>query len=208
MLRGIDVSYANGAIDWAQAKKDIDFAIVRSTFGSDLPSQTDSFFTRNADGCVKYNIPFGTYHFAYFIDKKTAKDEANFAIRKANDYKNYVCFIALDVEEDSVAYAKRLGVNPNWTECALVFLETIEAAGYTPILYTNYSWIIDMYDYDKLKKYKLWYAAPDAFTPKFNPIIWQYSWKGKVSGISDDVDMDYLYDETLLQKNKISISKQ
>ena len=45
-MRGIDVSYANGPIDWAKVKKSklVDFAIIRSTFGSDLPSQIDSYF--------------------------------------------------------------------------------------------------------------------------------------------------------------------
>lgn len=207
MLKGIDVSYANGTIDWSKAKKSIDFAIIRSTFGSDLPSQTDSFFTMNADGCVKYNIPFGTYHFAYFVDKKTAEDQANFAIRKANLYKKYVKFIALDIEEDSVQYAKRVGKYPNWTECALVFLKKIQSAGYTPVLYSNYSWITTVFDYEKLKQYKLWYAAPDASAPKFNPTIWQYSWKGKVNGLNGDVDMDYLYDEALIKNKKSSSTK-
>ena len=201
MLKGIDVSYANGTIDWSKAKKSINFAIIRSTFGSDLPSQTDSFFTMNADGCVKNNIPFGTYHFAYFVDKKTAEDQANFAIRKANLYKNYVKFIALDIEEDSVQYAKRVGKYPNWTECALVFLKKIQSAGYTPVLYTNYNWIMNVFDYEKLKQYKLWYAAPGASAPKFNPTIWQYNWEGKVPGLNGDVDMDYLYDETLIKKS-------
>ena len=202
MLKGIDVSYANGIIDWSQVRKNIDFAIIRSTFGLDLPSQTDNFFTQNADGCVKYNIPFGTYHFAYFTDKQSAIKEADFAIKKANQYKNHVKFIALDIEEDSVRYAKSIlgGKTPDYTECAITFLERIKAAGYTPILYTNYSWIISVYNYEKLKGYKLWYAAPDASAPKYNPIIWQYSWKGKVPGISGDVDMDYLYDETLIKK--------
>lgn len=202
MLKGIDVSYANGSINWSQVRKNIDFAIIRSTFGLDLPSQTDSFFAQNADGCVKYNIPFGTYHFAYFTDKQSAIKQAEFAIKKANQYKKHVKFIALDIEEDSVRYAKSIlgGKTPDYTECAIAFLEKVKSAGYTPILYTNYSWIISVYNYEKLKQYKLWYAAPDASAPKYNPIIWQYSWKGKVSGISGDVDMDYLYDESLIKK--------
>ena len=202
MLKGIDVSYANGAINWSQVKKNIDFAIIRSTFGLDLPSQTDSFFTQNADGCVKYNIPFGTYHFAYFTDKQSAIKQADFAIKKANQYKKYVKFIALDIEEDSVRYAKSVlgGKTPDYTECTIAFLERVKAAGYTPVLYTNYSWIVSVYNYEKLKGYKLWYAAPDASAPKYNPTIWQYSWEGKISGIAGDVDMDYLYDESLIKK--------
>lgn len=99
-------------------------------------------------------------------------------------------------------YAKSVlgGKTPDYTECAITFLERVKAAGYTPVLYTNYSWIVSVYNYEKLKGYKLWYAAPDASAPKYNPTIWQYSWEGKISGISGDVDMDYLYDESLIKK--------
>jgi len=40
----------------------------------------------------------------------------------ANEYKQYVKFIALDLEEDSERYAKRVGKTPNWGKCAVIFL--------------------------------------------------------------------------------------
>lgn len=212
VLKGIDVSYANRHIDWNKAKKEIDFAIIRSTFGSDLPSQTDRFFNSNVDGCIKNKVPFGLYHFAYFVDEKTAKDEADFVIKKANDYMDYVKFIALDVEEDSVRYAinmvkgNAISQMPDWTKCAVAFLERVKQAGYTPVLYTNQAWIENIYNYEKLKGYKLWYAAPGVGKPKYDPAIWQYSWVGKVSGIVGDVDMDYLYDESLINKKTTTSS--
>ena len=204
-LKGIDVSYANYSVDWAKAKNDIDFAILRSSFGSDLPSQTDSQYHQNAIGCIKNNIPFGIYHFAYFVDETTAKNEANFSIRLANTYKDNVKFIALDIEEDSERYAKRVGKNPDWQKCAITFMETIKKAGYTPILYTNIDWMENkLGGYEKMKSYKIWFAGPDASAPKYNAILWQYSWKGKVSGINGDVDMNYLYDSTLIHKKDTS----
>ena len=197
--KGIDVSYANSFIDWCQVKQsEIDFAILRSTFGSESPSQVDNQYKNNADGCVRYGIPFGIYHFAYFIDEKTARDEADFAIKKANEYRDYVKFIALDVEEDSERYAKSIGANPNWTNCAIAFLEKVKAAGYTPVIYTNQSWMNYQYDWSRLSKYKLWYAAPGAISPKYDCSIWQYSWNGQVNGMTGAVDMDYLYDDDLL----------
>ena len=204
MKKGIDVSYANRYIDWSEAKKDINFAIIRSSFGSDLPSQIDSFFYQNANGCVKNNIPFGTYHFAYFIDEKTARDEADFAIRLANEYKDKVKFIALDIEEDSERYAQRVGANPNWTKCAITFLERIKAAGYVPVLYSNQSWLQNKLNYSNFKNYKLWYAAPGASSPKYSCAVWQYSWNGRISGMSGDVDMNHCYDESLFSINKPS----
>ena len=209
--KGIDVSYANGNIDWSKVKgSGIEFAILRSTFGSESPSQIDSQYFQNAQGCVKNNIPFATYHFAYFVNEQTAKDEADFAIKKANEYKNYIKFIALDVEEDSVRYAKNMGYNPDWTTCSITFMERVKAVGYTPVLYSNYNWLKNIFNYNKLKNYKLWYAAPDAQSPAYTCAIWQYSWKGKVNGISGDVDMDYLYDDSLFNsiKNTTATNKQ
>ena len=202
MIKGIDVSYANLSIDWSEVKKSgIEFAILRSTFGSESESQIDSQYYQNATGCVKNNIPFATYHFAYFVNEKTAKDEADFAIEKANEYKKYVKFIVLDVEEDSVRYAKNMGYKPDWTACSIAFMERIKSAGYTPVLYSNYNWLKNVFNYNKIKNYKLWYAAPDAIKPAYTCAIWQYSWKGKVNGINGDVDMNYLYDEMLIKSS-------
>lgn len=197
MKKGIDVSYANGVIDWATAKNNIDFAIIRSSFGSDLPSQTDNYFFQNATGCVKNNVPFGIYHFAYFVDVDTARAEADFAIRLANEYSEHVRFIALDIEEDSELYAKRVGKNPNWTECAIAFMDRVKNAGFTPVLYSNQNWLVSKLNYEKLRSYKLWYAAPGASAPKYECAIWQDSWNGRISGIHGDVDTDVCYDEDL-----------
>ena len=207
MKKGIDVSYTNLSIDWSEVKKSgIEFAILRSTFGSESESQIYSQYYQNATGCVKNNIPFATYHFAYFVNEKTAKDEADFAIKKANEYKKYVKFIVLDVEEDSVRYAKNMGYNPDWTACSIAFMERIKSAGYTPVLYSNYNWLKNVFNYNKIKNYKLWYAAPDATKPAYTCAIWQYSWKGKVNGINGDVDMDYLYDDSLFNTTSGSTS--
>lgn len=209
-LKGVDVSYANGSIDWGKAKSAVDFAIIRSSFGSDLPSQIDAFFYQNVAGCEKNGIPYGLYHFAYFIDEKTAKGEADFAIRLAKECGN-VRFIALDIEEDSQRYARSMGKSPDWTACAVAFLERIKNAGYTPVLYTNQSWITSIFDYEKLRSYTLWYAAPGATFPKYSPAVWQYDWTGKVPGMNGDVDMDLCYTDelfidkiTYFRKNKVT----
>ena len=202
MKKGIDVSYANGVIDWSAAKSDVEFAIIRSSFGSDLPSQIDNFFYQNSNGCVKNGIPFGTYHFAYFTSVETARAEADFAIRLANEYKDYVRFIALDIEEDSVRYAKRVGSVPNYTDCAIAFCERVKAAGYIPVIYTNQSWMEAVFDWGRLTSYTLWYAAPGASKPKYTCAIWQYSWEGRFNGSPYNTDMDYCYDDSLFGGKK------
>lgn len=207
MLKGIDVSYANGGINWEKVKSsNIDFAIIRSSFGSAATEQIDTQFFANANGCIAYQIPFATYHFAYFINEQKAKDEADFAISLADEYKQYVKFIVLDIEEDTERYAKDMGATPNWTDCVIAFMERVRECGYTPILYCNQNWLVNKLDYDRVKEYKLWYAAIGVNSPKYNPSIWQYSWNGSVVGINGKVDMDYCYDDALFAETKKSTS--
>ena len=189
MKKAIDVSDYQGAIDWGKVKSaGIDYAIIKSSLGSDLPSQVDAFFHQNVKACIKNNIDFGTYHFAYFVNEQKAKEEADFACRLAEEYKQYVKFIALDIEEDTERYAKSMGYAPNWTKCCLAFLERVKSKGFTPVLYSK-----------QFSKYKLWYAAYGADKPKYSCAIWQYGDSGKVSGVNGNVDMNYVYDESIFK---------
>ena len=207
-MKGIDVSYANSTIDWSQAKNAIDFAILRSSFGSDIPSQVDACYYQNAEGCIKNGIPFGIYHFAYFVDETTACAEADFAIRLAEKYRPHIRMIALDIEEDSERYANHIGCFPDWTKCAEIFLERVKAAGYQPVLYTNYSWMTYRFDYDQLKQYPLWLASPDApdtIPARYpNIALWQNSWTGHISGITGNVDTDICYRAELFREASTS----
>lgn len=200
-MRGIDISNANGVIDWSAAKAaGVEFAIIRSSYGSDIPEQTDRQFDNNADGCIKNGIPFMIYHFAYFTDEKTAKDEAAHALRLAGKYPQ-IKAIALDLEEDTERYAREMGMSPDWTACCETFLESVKAAGYIPVFYTNQNWMNNKTDYKRLKKYPLWLAAPyaDESIPKRydNIVLWQDSWNGRKDGIRGFVDTDVCYDKEL-----------
>ncbi len=202
MKKGIDVSYANGRLDWSRLKASgVEFAVIRSSFGSDDPDQVDNQFHNNARGCAENGIPFMTYHFAYFINQQKASEEADFAIRLAREYPQ-VKAIALDIEEDSQRFASLMGADPDWTECARIFMDKVESAGYKAVLYTNYSFMTYVYDYDKLKKYPLWLASPGASESTVmqynNLFMWQYSWEGRPDGSNDYTDMDYCYDMSII----------
>lgn len=56
---GIDVSKFQGLIDWQEVKKHIDFAIIRCGYGSNLESQDDPYFKRNADECTRLKSLLG-----------------------------------------------------------------------------------------------------------------------------------------------------
>jgi len=81
------------------------------------------------------------------------------------------------------------------TEASIAFCETMEAAGYFVGIYgSTYSGFRDRMDDSKLTAYTHWvaqYASKCTYSGKYG--IWQYSSKGRVNGISGNVDMDLSY---------------
>lgn len=57
---GIDVSYAQGKINWEEAKNHIDFAIIRCGYGDNLTSQDDARWKYNADACTQLGFPLAS----------------------------------------------------------------------------------------------------------------------------------------------------
>ena len=62
ILKGIDVSYAQGVIDWEKVKASglVDFAILRAGYGKET-TQVDTQFERNYAACKRLGIPVGVY---------------------------------------------------------------------------------------------------------------------------------------------------
>ena len=62
ILKGIDVSYAQGVIAWEKVKASglVDFAILRAGYGRET-TQIDTQFERNYAACKRLGIPVGVY---------------------------------------------------------------------------------------------------------------------------------------------------
>lgn len=193
---GIDVSKWQGTIDWASAKGDIDFAILRAGYGQ---NNIDETFVRNASECTRLGIPFGVYWFSYAYNVDRAKREAQYCIEAVRPYKlDYP--IAFDFEYDSVNYAQKQGVTITKqlaSDITRVFCEEIRAAGYTPIVYANPDYLSRYFDADIASRYDIWLAQwptrPNLNNPPRDVPIWQYSNSGSVSGINGRVDMNVCY---------------
>lgn len=189
MFKGIDVSAYQGDIDYDKLK--VDFVIIRVGWGK---GTIDKKFKRNIEMCNKKGIPCGVYWFSYALNPEGAKKEAEACLAAIAPYKiTYpVCF---DFEYDSVTYAAKKGVTVTKklaSDIARAFLSRIEAAGYWAMNYTNLDFSKRYFDEQVMTKYDVWAAR---YTKKETDIavtagIWQYSSKGKVVGISGNVDMD------------------
>lgn len=207
MKKGIDVSKWQGAIDWEKAKAGgVEFAILRAGYGQ---GNVDETFARNASECMRLGIPFGVYWFSYAYTVERARKEAVRCIETIAPYA-LTYPVAFDFEYDSVNYAEGFGVKITKqlaSGMARAFLEEIEAAGYTPMLYTNADYLSRYFDAGLAEEYDVWLAQwpenPDLNNPPMECAMWQYSSSGTVSGIDGRVDMNVCYKDYETEVNKV-----
>ncbi len=192
--KGIDVSKHQGEIDWAKVAADgVKFAFIRvgnRGYGSGAIVE-DAQFEENIKGAISNGIQVGVYFFSQAINEQEAKEEAQFVLDKIAPYK-VQCPIVIDVEKvaDSEARMNKISSEQR-TANTLVFLETVQEAGYEAMLYHNMEMGLLMLDLTQFEKYNKWFAYynkeiyyPYAFD------VWQYSDKGRINGINGDVDLN------------------
>lgn len=191
MLNGIDVSVHNGKLDWNKIKASgIQFAILRTGFGINIPKQRDGAFEANYLGAKGVGLLVGCYHYSYAKTVAEAIKEAEFVLDIIKG-KQFELPIYFDIEEKSqVDLGKRV-----CTEIVKAFCTRLEQAGYWAGVYTFDSFFATNLDPDIQKRYACWVASVENRKPvsctKYG--MWQYSWKGKINGSSAETDMNYCY---------------
>lgn len=196
--KGIDVSRFQGNIDWqAVAGDGVEFAIIRVAnrgYGTGK-LVVDEQFEKNIKGAVDAGIHVGVYIYSQAIDEQEVVEEANLVMEKlaAHDVN---CPIVFDVEKtaDPTGRMNQISVEER-TNLTLLFCQTVEAAGYKPMIYHNMEMGALMLDVEPLEQYDKWlaYYNDDMYYP-YEYKIWQYSDKGRVSGISSNVDMNICFE--------------
>lgn len=192
-IKGIDVSYAQGAIDWESVKASgVSFAMIRASRGSSVNASRgseDTTFKYNITEAQRVGIDVGVYHYLYAETVSDARKEAKFFIKTIAPY-NITYPVVLDIEEQSQA---KLGKN-KVTKIAKAFLDEINAAGYYGMIYANKTWLTQYLDMSQLSDYEVWLAqwnTVPTYDGEFG--MWQYSCKGIVSGINGYVDLNLSY---------------
>ncbi|MDU7338619.1 MAG: glycoside hydrolase family 25 protein [Clostridium sp.] len=192
MLKGIDVSNANGRADWDKLKSKINFAILRCGYGSDMVSQDDKQWARNVAECIRLGIPWGVYLYSYAMSTADAESEAAHALRLLKGLKpTYPVYI--DMEDADAYKAKRGGISKQAaTDICRIFCERISAAGFIAGVYANKDWAVNRLDMQQLSKWTFWLAQYNSkVTYAGNYDMWQYSSDGNLPGLSTRVDLNY-----------------
>ena len=193
--RGIDVSKYQGNIDWgAVAASGINFAIIRVGYRGSASGALvqDPNFKKNISGATKAGIKVGLYFFTQAVNEAEAVEEASMAMSLASGYKvTYPIFI--DTESASNGRANGLSKSAR-TAVVKAFCQTVRNGGYKAGVYASKSWYANQLNASALNGYCIWvaqYNSSCTYSGKYD--MWQYSSKGRVSGIKGNVDMNISY---------------
>ena len=190
--KGIDVSKHQGNIDWTKVAADgVVFAFIRVGYGTEGKLVEDEYFEQNVKGALQAGIKVGVYFYSQAITDEELLEEANLVLEKVKPY-NIELPIVFDVEKVSggKGRANELSVEER-TRLTALFCQTIQDAGYKPMIYHNMEMGTLMLDLGQLEQYDKWFAYynDDLYYP-YAYKVWQYSEKGAVDGINEEVDLN------------------
>ena len=192
--KGIDVSKHQGEIDWQQVAADgVEYAFIRvglRGYGTGKLVE-DEYFEQNITGALGAGIKVGVYFYSQAVNETELLEEANFVLEKIAPYR-VECPVVYDVEKVSGAEGRMNSLTvEERTNLTLLFCQTIENAGYKPMIYHNMEMGALMLDLSALEEYDKWFAYynQDFYYP-YQYEIWQYTDSGTVNGIEGPVDLN------------------
>lgn len=187
----IDISEWNGDINFNKVRKaGVTCVIIRAGYGKD-PNQEDNEFQKYYKQAKAAGLNVGAYWYSYATSVDAAKAEVRNCMKTIQG-KEFDLPVFLDVEEYRQAVLPRRTL----TDIISTFCDGVKGYGFDVGMYSAKSMLVDSAYPDELaSKYLIWMAAPNNSYNELPPFvdIHQYSWKGKVDGISEKVDMNYIY---------------
>lgn len=192
VINGIDVSMHQGEIDFAKVKKaGVKFVIIRCDNWDDVKNCVvkDPYFEQNYKNAKAAGLDVGAYYYTWNTTAGGAMDDAALCMKYLSG-KRFEYPIYFDLEWQK-AFAKG---KATCDAMVRAFCGRLEDNGYFAGLYISRIPLQTYISPDVASSYSLWiaeYGAKCNYDGLFG--MWQYSDKGRVSGISGDVDLDECY---------------
>ena len=196
-IKGIDVSEFQGNIDWDKVKNSgVEFAILKLGNIYDYDANyKDSKFDTNYKNAKAKGIKVGVYIYNYCNTVDTLKKGLEWAIKKLNGKKLDLPFY-LDMEDKDIQGETKATLTNQCNE----FAKYVKSKGYRAGVYANVNWLkneLNPSNFDKdISVWVAQYYKECQYEGKYD--IWQYASNGKVSGISGNCDMNYLYNTDII----------
>lgn len=180
---GIDVSQHQMNVYYTKVKKEKSFVMIRAGYGM-YSSQVDPYFEQNYKNAKAAGLNVGTYWYSYAQNAAEAKAEAELFINtiKGKQFEMPIAFDIEDPTQDSLSTATKDAI-------ITTFMSYCESKGYYVMLYSYDSFLKNSISASVRKKYDVW-CANTAGSPSVDCGIHQYSFVGKVSGVSGNCDLD------------------
>jgi GH25 family lysozyme M1 (1,4-beta-N-acetylmuramidase) len=186
-VKGIDVSYYQGSINWTSVKNDgVVYAFIRTSDGTYHDPNFDTYWSGSRAAGIKH----GAYHF--FRPEDDPITQADYLLSKiGGSLKADDLPPVLDVEvADGISAANIAAGVKRWSD-------HVEAAiGRKPIIYTGMYFWRDSVGNPDMHSDPLWHAqyttasCPDIASTWPTWTLWQYTSTGAIAGISGSVDVD------------------
>ena len=194
---GVDVSYHEGNIDWNLLREEgFTFAIIRlgaRGYGESGKVFLDQQFHHNMEEAKAAGFDVGVYFFSQAINEQEAEEEAEFVLENLKGYELDLP-VVYDPENILDAEARTDDVTgEQFTENTIRFCQTVEAAGFDTMIYSNMLWEAYQFDLTQLSDYPVWYAdyEPVPQTP-YDFTFWQYTEKGVSDAVTEGLDDNYI----------------
>lgn len=193
---GIDVSKWQKEIDWDKVKNEgVDFAIIRCGYRGSVTGSLveDPYFEQNIKGARAAGIKVGVYFFTQAVNEVEAVEEASMVISLVRDYElQYPVFIDTEGAGGN-GRADSLNVEERTAVCE-AFCTTVKNAGLEAGVYASRNWYNNKLTASTLESYAIWLAEYRS-VPLYQGYyqMWQYTSKGKISGINGNVDLNVSY---------------
>ena len=191
---GIDVSQAQGNIDWDTVSQYIDFAIIRCGYGGNFTSNDDTKWASNIAACERLGIPYGVFIYSYAENDAEALDEAEHVIRLLSGYQPSLP-VYYDLED-----AGTVGTlsNEQIANQITIFTNRVRKAGFDVGVYANANWWNNRLSGMEISHNCRWFAAWSGSyaSQGSNYAIWQFTSDGHIPGINGRVDLNYSHTYT------------
>lgn len=202
---GVDISKTEDYVDFYKLKDaGVDYVMLRlgqrGYFSGELT--LDDRFEENLERAKEAGLAVGIYFYSQAITITEAQEEADFVLLTLSSnsvsengvydesiiksvVKYPIVFYMEDIagddaRTDSLTQMAR-------TNIAIAFMDYIEGAGYSSMLYGNKEWLIKKYSIGSLEGYDIWLdeeADMPSYPYRFQ--MWRYTNHGNINGIVGD----------------------
>ncbi|MBO4904898.1 MAG: hypothetical protein J5367_06715, partial [Lachnospiraceae bacterium] len=151
----------------------------------------DEKFVEYAQNAQLAGIQIGAYFYSQAVNETEAVEEANYIVGAVSGF-GIKYPIAIDIErvQQDEARTDKL-TSKERTAVVKMFCDAVKGYGYKPVIYATKDMLITGLDLEELSDYDVWLAdesIPTDYPYRFS--MWQYNQKGRIDGITGDIDLD------------------